>query len=253
MGNWDITKPNQHPCLTDIIYDCYRMTHSYLLLTNSPNYEGKLLIGTSATSFNTHGEGLTDKSIRDVKIPSSFDGKEIAEIGFRAFSNTNINSVFIPKTIIAIYNSAFAGCYYLIDVKFEEGSILKKLDSDVFYSCISIKKIDFPASLTSISVSSTSNFFNGAPLECISYAGIQDFSSLTNFFSGEPKIYVTKYYQGISFAGSEIIRGNTSCGVSWDILKNPKIKKSFIKCSYVIKRINIQYQNYMFLLIHNTF
>ena len=95
--------------------------HPYLLLTSSENYPGKLLVGESAT-FGEAGYGLTDENIKNVEIPRKFDRKEIAEIGWYSFAETDITSIFIPKTILRICRGAFENCASLSEVKFEEGS-----------------------------------------------------------------------------------------------------------------------------------
>ena len=157
------------------------MSHPYLLLSNSKKYTGKLLVGESATT-GTDGCGLTDKSITVVEIPSTFNGKEVVELGVVSFATTGITSVFIPKTILHIYQSTFEFCTSLTDVRFEEGSSVQSFGKWVFWGSTSLKKIDFPASVTSIETTSNWKFFGIVSLECFSYAGTTDFSSLQHFF-----------------------------------------------------------------------
>ena len=178
------------------------MQHPYLLLSDSEKYEGKLLVGEKYNSDSSSlGCGLTDKNVKIVNIPSTFNGKEITEIGAWAFKLTNITSVFIPKTVLCIYRSAFEACRKLSEVRFEEGSKLESFGECVFYYCRSLKKIDFPTSVTSISISSGfAFFFYEAKLECFSYAGTTDFSLLNRFFSSETNIYVSEEYPSTYFA-----------------------------------------------------
>ena len=90
---------------------------------------------------------------------SYFRGKEIAEIGAWCFAGTEITSIFIPKTILCIYESAFGRCDYLTEVRFEKGSKLQSFGVYMFWCSTTLKKIDFPASVTSITTNSNNNFF----------------------------------------------------------------------------------------------
>ena len=220
------------------------MTHKYLLLRNSNNYPGKLLVGESATTSSSNGCGLIDKTVTVVNIPSSYKGVEIAEIGHRAFDSTNIVSVFIPKTIVCINMEAFECCYHLVEFRIEKGSRLQKLGRFVFYRSTSLKRIDFPASITSIATGSAFLFFDDISLECFSYAGTQDFSSLSYFFESVKTVYVTNDYKGTRFAGMPITRGNKTCGVSQKRLIN---KGTTI--AYYIYRINTLALSVMIFLI----
>ena len=221
------------------------MPHPYLNLSESANYPGKYVVGTTARLL-PYGSGLLDKSVKTVVIPPSFNGIEIAEIGHLSFYKHGITSVFIPKTIIRICQEAFENCTSLTEVKFEAGSKCEALEYGIFFFATSLRKIDFPASITSI-FTPKSNFFFKVDLECFSYAGITDFSSVDSFFSNTPSIYVSNSYLGSTFAGKLVIRGNQACGVSLNQLKTPKQAKY----SCIIRRINIQYQNYMFLLLQS--
>ena len=220
------------------------MSHPYLLLTESKNYAGKLLVGTSATSCKSYGEGLTNKSINIVEIPSKFKGKEVAEIGFRSFHGTSITSIFIPKTIESIYRSAFENCHRLSEVRFEEGSRLQSLGLFVFYNCKSLKKIDFPASVSSIATSSGWIFFDYVSLDCFSYEGTKDFSSLNYFFYSVTNVYVPSSYEGSSFARKSVTGQDKTCGVSKEHFEKVKGIKTV-----QISRDNIPLINALFFII----
>ena len=71
------------------------MTHPYLSFSLSSYYLGKLVVGTSKSVAN--GNGLTNSNIKIVEIPSSFNGIEISEVGYRSFYNLGITSIFFPK------------------------------------------------------------------------------------------------------------------------------------------------------------
>lgn len=223
------------------------MSHPYLKLTYSDTYPNKYVVGKTARA-QPFGDALTDTSVRNVVIPPSFNGIEIAEIGHISFYFSYITSIFIPKTILHICNEAFNACGSLTTVIFEEGSNIQSIERCVFYQCISLKKIDFPASLSLIP--DASYFFSGVSLDCFSYAGTNDFSSLkSNFFKTVKKVYVPNDYKGSTFAGQNIIRGNIACGVSWNLLINETPIKSIHKS--FIQRLNILQQECIFFLAYS--
>ena len=226
------------------------MQHPYLKLTNSDTYQGKYVVGKTARA-TPHGDGLTNTSVKVVEIPSIFNGIEIAEIGHLSFYRLEITSIFIPKTVLRICQEAFNWCKKLTDVRFEEGSKLEILEYMVFYCCTSLKKIDFPASITSIIVYSGNKLFGCVSLDCFSYSGTHDFSSLSYFFDSVTNIYVSNSYQGSEFAGLQITEKGKTCGVSKEHLEMTPKRTRARKCSVAIKRINVPFQQYMFLLIQS--
>jgi hypothetical protein len=225
------------------------MSHPYLLLSDSTNYTGKLLVGESSTSSTSHGCGLTNKSVTVIEIPSTFNGKEVVELGYNSFRTTGITSIFIPNTILCIYRSTFEFCTKLTEVRFEEGSRMQYFGLWVFWNCKSLKRIDFPASVTTISTSA-GRFFEYTALDCFSYAGTTDFSSLQNFFQNVTTVYVSNSYPSSTFAGKTVIKGTQTCGVSSEYFEVPTIKCA-LKCSVVVVRFNVPFQQYMFLLIQS--
>ena len=228
------------------------MAHPYLKLTFSDTYSGRYVVGKTARA-QPWGDGLTNESVKVVEIPSSFSGIEIAEIGDLAFYESGITSVFIPKTILRICQEAFNSCKKLTEVRFEKGSKLQELEMFVFYRCTSLKKIDFPASVSTFS--NPSNFFYKVSLDCFSYAGTVDFSSLaSSFFSSVTTIYVPKDYKGSTFAGKTITRSTQTCGVSKSHLETPNTgtgKACKCKISSCFQRISILFHYYILLLIQS--
>ena len=55
------------------------------------------------------GNGLKDKSLRNVVIPEKNENTKIQEIGLFAFAKTKIESTFISKYIKTIFTVHFAG------------------------------------------------------------------------------------------------------------------------------------------------
>jgi hypothetical protein len=231
------------------------MSHPYLRLSDSTNYAGKLLVGVSATS-GSYGCGLTNGSTTVVEIPSTFNGKEVAEIGLNAFRTTGITSVFIPNTILIIYKTSFEQCFSLTEVRFEEGSRLWKLGIWVFWECRSLKKIDFPASITTIEIDSRWKFFEYVSLDCFSYAGTTNFASLSYFFNTVTNVYVSNSYPSSTFAGKTVTKGTQTCGVSKEHFITPTISLTptgsrALKCSVTIVRVYVPIQQFIHLLIQS--
>ena len=224
------------------------MTHPYLKLTISDTYPGKYVVGKTARAV-PYGDGLTNTSIKVVEIPSVFNGIEIAEIGHLSFYRLGITSVFIPKTILRICQEAFNSCTQLTEVRFEKESKLQVIDLQAFYYCTSLKKIDFPSSITTIDT--TYLLFDSVSLDCFSYAGTRDFSSLSRFFGSVTNIYVSSDYPSSSFAGKAITGRGKNCGVSDDHLEAIPRRTRAGKCSVAINRIYVPFQQYMFLLIQS--
>ena len=184
---------------------------TYLSFSDSTYCEGRV-VGTSTGQGN--GNGLIDKTVKDVVIPSTNENKNVVEIGWDAFKFTNIESVFIPKTIMKISGYSFSGCSFLKKVIFEPGSNLKEFGSSVFCAAKSLKKIDFPPSLSSIGSYPLYSFFSPNPLKCFSYLGTQNFASVANFFNSTPKIiHVSKYYPSSTFAGEPVVKDDISCNM----------------------------------------
>jgi hypothetical protein len=225
------------------------MSHPYLLLSDSTNYPGKLLVGESATS-GADGCGLTNTSIKIVEIPSTFNGKEVVETGYFSLARTGITSVFIPKTILCIYRSTFEGCQSLTEVRFEEGSRVHTFGLYVFYNCPSLKRIDFPASVTSILTSSSYIFFQYVYLDCFSYAGTTNFASLPYFFNTVSTVYVSNSYPSSTFASKTVTKGTQTCGVSSEHFEVPT-RTIVLKCSSVIVRTYFPVQQYILLLLQS--
>jgi hypothetical protein len=230
------------------------MSHPYLRLSDSINYPGKLLVGESATSCE-NGYALTNGKVKVVEIPSTFGGKEVVEIGCFSFFFSGITSVFIPNTVLCIYEAAFGGCGSLTEVRFEEGSRLWKFGIHIFWKCTALKKIDFPASVISIEPYTGWKFFQDVSLDCFSYAGTTDFASISYFFDTVTTVYVSNSYPSSTFAGKTVIKGTQACGVSSQYFIDPTrtltpTRSRVAKCSVVV-RLNGPFQQFMFLLIQS--
>lgn len=100
----------------------------------------------------------------EVTIPSQITVDEtsyyVNAIGANAFTdNSQLYSIFIGKSVNAIWNSAFNGCWNLTKLKFEEDSELRTIDGWTFLGC-NIDSLDIPAGVTKIPEGAFSNCWN---------------------------------------------------------------------------------------------
>ena len=191
------------------------MSHPYLSFSDSSTYSGFLVVGTSKSTG--WGNGLTNSSVKIVEIPSTFEGKTIAEVGYLAFGFTGIESIFIPKTIKMLGNGAFYGCSSLKEVRFEKGNKLEKMDENVFASCSSLTRIDIPQTLKTVISSTGERIFKGnTALECFSYFGSSNFTSEFIFSDSNDNVivHVSKDYPYDTLGQKSTTRDDMTCGVS---------------------------------------
>ena len=208
------------------------MPHAYLSFSNSAYYSGFLVVGTY--SYNSDGNGLTNKNIKNVEIPSTFEGKTIAEVGYCAFYGTNIEAIFIPKTIKMLGNGAFYDCKNLKEVRFEKGSELEKMDYNIFKYCYALTKIDIPPSLKTVVSGSNDKIFGyNTALECFSYLGSGDFTSSYFFDSDKVIVHVSKNYPYDTLGRKSVTKDDKTCGVSQQPFS--KTKQKF--CSLMNQRM----------------
>ena len=74
------------------------MKHVYLNIGDSTYKTGYKAVGISTEI----GNALSNTSVTEIQIPSSFDSKTIIEIRASGFYGTKVTKVFIPKTILCI-------------------------------------------------------------------------------------------------------------------------------------------------------
>ena len=183
--------------------------HRYLNFTESTYSYGKV-VGTSKDDVSSNG--LTNKAITVVQIPPTFDDDCVVEIGWYSFRWTSITSIFIPKTVLRISWGAFEGCSSLTEVRFEAGSRLERISGAAFNGCKQLKKIDFPSSVKEIGYGGW-KVFNGIDLECFSYQGASNFSSV-DMFKSVSVIHVLSDYQFEQLGNFCVNQDNATCNVS---------------------------------------
>lgn len=90
-------------------------------------------------------EDKTYSELTNVIIPEG-----VTKIGGYAFSNTNIESITIAKTVINIADFAFINSNKLSSVVFETESQLTSIGSNSFANCTKLESIEIPNSVTNI-------------------------------------------------------------------------------------------------------
>lgn len=99
------------------------------------------------------------KSLDDLVIPQTYEGKPVVAIGDYAFAaKSSIDSVTIPASVIRIGEGAFSSCYYeyenhnmyIARIKFERNSQLKYIGDKAFYNCARLQEISIPDSVEEI-------------------------------------------------------------------------------------------------------
>ena len=74
----------------------------------------------------------------------------LVDIGPKAFYNSSIRNINIPKTVRNIGNEAFSRCNELIEVKFDINIQLYAINSKLFYECYQLKYVNIPMSVNVI-------------------------------------------------------------------------------------------------------
>ena len=213
------------------------ISHPYLNFSES-TYTNGYVVGTS--SYTTNGNGLINKNIKIVEIPSFFNGRKVVEIGCYSFTGTEITSIFISKNIKKIGIYAFVFCFSLYDIRFAADSQLERISGDAFRACSALKKIDLPASLGYIDSTQYSDIFtSSSDLECVSYSGKTDFSSTYIFDDVSPsEVKVSSNYpkSTLKFGFKSITsRDGSNCGVSnLPFSKNALKQKTY---SFNVKKV----------------
>lgn len=95
---------------------------------------------------------------KNVVIPSEIEGRKVITLygtdvdGFLqgVFQDSNIETVVIPNTVLAISNRSFKNCTSLTSVTIQNNSELHTICIEAFENCSSLSKINLPNSITTI-------------------------------------------------------------------------------------------------------
>ena len=86
---------------------------------------------------------------KELYIQSEVDGHKVTSIGNEAFySNTRIENVIIPDTVINLEKYAFSDCWNLKNISIPDS--VTSIGDWAFDGCISLKSITIPDSVTSL-------------------------------------------------------------------------------------------------------
>ena len=78
--------------------------------------------------------------------------ENLKKIGVGAFSGSGLKSITIPKNVVSIENLAFSDCKSLLNVDFEDGSVLDTIGEEAFKSCVKLTAIEIPDSVDMIDI-----------------------------------------------------------------------------------------------------
>ena len=78
--------------------------------------------------------------------------ENLKKIGVGAFSGSGLKSITIPKNVVSIENLAFSNCKSLLNVDFEDGSVLGTIGEEAFKSCVKLTAIEIPDSVDTIDI-----------------------------------------------------------------------------------------------------
>ena len=82
----------------------------------------------------------------------------------------NLETILIPSSVISIGEQVFAGCDNLENIKFEEGSQLRRIGNSAFKNCIKLTSIEIPLSVKTIDP----YVFSSSSLTTVYYTGTED-------------------------------------------------------------------------------
>lgn len=151
---------------------------------NFTTYNGYKVVGTH--DYDIAGNGLIDKTLKEVIIPERHHGIKVREIGYLSFINYNIEYVYISKYVKTILRAGFYCCKSLKSIVFDQNSELEHIAVYAFEGS-AIKSINFPPSFKTFE---SYMFHKVETLECASYMGYNDISS-TNLFSAIKSTFTT--------------------------------------------------------------
>ena len=136
-----------------ITYEYNGKTHDYGINTNTAYVYEPPEIGTYYEKYKLYFDKATgtitgvSSEAKDLVIPERIDGVKVERIGDSAFEKaSNLTSVSMPNTILAIGRMAFYDCIRLKSVVFSNG--LYSMGNNAFYNCVSLKEVFLPSTLS---------------------------------------------------------------------------------------------------------
>ena len=86
-------------------------------------------------------------ALTSIDIPEN-----VTTIKNKAFDGSGLKSITIPKNVVSIENLAFSDCKSLLNVDFEDGSVLDTIGEEAFKSCVKLTAIEIPDSVDTIDI-----------------------------------------------------------------------------------------------------
>lgn len=174
----ELTEPSNYSIKVKTLGDGKKYSDSDWSITKEYIVEAKS-ISEQGLKFELYGSdeegyefvGMTATTLKEVDIPSSYNGKPVTSIGVKAFeNNVNLSNIILPDTISNISDDAFSGCTALESIDLPnslvsigqgvfKGSGLKSIvlpDSvteigrNTFSNCAALASVRLPSKLTSI-------------------------------------------------------------------------------------------------------
>ncbi len=168
------------------------------------------LVFTSINNGNEYSvTNILDKQFTGlVRIPSTYNGKPVTQIGASAFANSGMSQITIPasvaaigshafrnctnlgigedaisfpKSVTSIGSFAFVNCARIKRIIFSKDSQLQNISSYAFYGCRSLISVELPGSLTSVGAYA---FYGGSGIEITwRYNPALDISQFSNYLT----------------------------------------------------------------------
>lgn len=120
---------------------CFCMIVGVFLFTScdiGSKYTKELIFELKEDGY--HVVGLGESESVDIIIPEKYKGEPVVAIDQGAFSESKVNSIFIPNTVKNIGKRAFSGCE-MTKLTIESDKLW--VDYDAFFGCVELDKVNF--------------------------------------------------------------------------------------------------------------
>ena len=172
--------------------------------------------------------GISDNTVSEIIIPSTFGELPVKEISSSAFyNNKNVVNIQLPNTIATIGNYAFYGCSKLKTINIPNsvtkigqrafygcssltgiklGSGLKRIESETFYNCTSLKTVEMEDQVTYIGSFAFYNCVNMSSIKMSRWIETIEYNAFSNCSS----IKSIGLYESLTYIGEDAFNGCSS-------------------------------------------